>query len=120
MIYILSIIIFLLGVGFHIMQIIRKLRARFPEHGMSSILNLFMKEEWDSLLVSFLVLLSFIMYLVVVEYYQLVLPPWWYKFGVDFILAFVLGYAGQRLAYRYLGTAEKVLEQGADNINLPK
>ena len=42
------------------------------------------------------------------------MPQWWDKYLMDYALALILGYAGQRLAYKYLGTAEKVLSEKAE------
>lgn len=106
-----------LGIGYHIMQSVRRLRKRFPNLGMGDIFSTFFKEEWDSLFVSVLVLISYQMFIFIVRYNGIPMPAWWDKYLCAYWLALVLGYAGQRLAYKYLSTAEKVLEQKSDEIN---
>jgi hypothetical protein len=100
------------------MQKVMHLRKKFPDFGLKEIFTLFFKEEWDSLIVSFLVLCTYQLFLFIIEMAEVVMPAWWDKYLLDYVLAVVMGYAGQRLAYKYLGTAEKVLTEKAE-INKP-
>jgi hypothetical protein len=114
--YLLIFVLQLLGIGFHVMQKIMKIGDSFPEKTRKEIFDTFFKEDWDTLCVSALVLvLDELTYFIIdrytpdfrssINYYVL------YAFG----LAFVLGYSGQRLAYKWLGSAEKVLDSKFDN-----
>jgi hypothetical protein len=116
MIYLFTTILFLLGVGYHVMQKIMELRAKFPELGFKVIFGTFFKQEWDSLLRSFLVYCTLELSLVIISMAQAKMPPWWDKYFAPYILALVLGYAGQRLAYKYLSTAEGVLAEKSDEL----
>ena len=115
MTYILTTILMLIGVLFHVMQKVRQLRVKFPELSPARVWKTFFGEEWDSLIVSFLVWLVYELwiYLSILHHYKL--PAWYSMYGI-WGLALVLGYCGQRVAYRYLGTAEKVLQKRADII----
>lgn len=85
-----------------------------PTKTIREIIAIFVSEDWDTLIVSALVLLlNLVAHFIIaayttlpntVEYYPL------YSFGA----ALVLGYAGQRLIYKYLGSAEKFLDKKVD------
>lgn len=113
--YILTSILIILGVGFHVMQKIRILRTKFPEFSPKKIIATFFTEEWDSLIVSFLVWLVYELGIFIPTYNGVKFPFWWEMIGV-YVAALVLGYCGQRVAYKYLGTAEEVLEKKADDL----
>jgi hypothetical protein len=116
MIYILTILLSIFGVGFHVMQKIKSLRVKFPAFPFKQIWGTFFNEEWDSLIVSGLVLCVQQIALFIVEYNDVKMAAWLDAWGI-FALAFVLGYCGQRVAYKYLGTAEAVLEKQVDKLN---
>ena len=59
MIHFLTFLLFIIGVGYHVMQKVMQLRKKFPDFGLKEIFTLFFKEEWDSLIVSFLVLCTY-------------------------------------------------------------
>lgn len=113
--YVLVLIIFCLGVGFHIMQKIITLRVKFHEFGFSQIFGTFFKEEWDSLMVSALVLSALELALFITDVTHKILPSWVTNWGM-WVLPLVLGYAGQRIAYKWLGTAAEELEKKAEEI----
>lgn len=116
MIYLLTTLPFLLGVGWHIMQIVMKLRKKFPQFGFRMIFVTFFQQEWDSLIRSGLMWATLMMWIFISRTTHIHLPPWYDKWGV-YVIALLAGYAGQRLAYRYLSTAEEVLERKADLIS---
>lgn len=111
----------ILGIGFHVAQKIFTLDKESPEKSMKEIRDLFFENEWSSLLISGLVLLfDFSFHVVVhiwypsfrennitVPFLDITLP----YVITSFIIALVLGYAGQRLAYKYLGKAEQYLSK---------
>lgn len=114
MTYFITTILFALGVGYHVMQVIQRLRRKFPDKGFREIFDTYFREEWDSLIRSGLVWATYELFLFVLDKSEAVMPLWWEKYFAAYALAVVLGYAGQRLAYKYLGTAEKVLSEKAE------
>jgi len=115
MIYILTTCCIVLGICYHVMQKIRSLRIKFPLFQASKIWTTFFGEEWDTLIVSFLSWVVFELATYITIYNNVKLPMWFTNWAV-FILAAVWGYAGQRLAYKYLGTAENVLNKNVDDL----
>lgn len=115
MIYILTTILSFLGICFHVMQKIRALRTSYPQFGVKKIFGTFFTEEWDTLGVSFLcwIVLELAIYITLLN--KVKIPAWVMNWGV-FLLALVWGYCGQRIAYKYLGTAEDVLEKKAEDL----
>lgn len=109
MIYILTIVLFVLGVGYHIMQTVDKLKNKHKEFSFKQIFSVYFNEEWNVLIRSGLVLATYELFLFIISMAEVVMPEWWEKYLVVYGLAVVLGYAGQRLIYKYLGTAEKTL-----------
>lgn len=125
--YFLIVVLQLLGIGFHVMQKVMKIGDTNPGLGKGDIFRIFFNEDWDSLIVSGLVLFSDLTFHLAFNHYNPDMMnssfafPWLGGFtisyrAVSFIIAFVLGYAGQRIAYKYLGTAEKILDKKADKI----
>jgi hypothetical protein len=111
--YILTTLLIFLGVAFNVMQKIKSLRKKFPAFGFRSIWGTFVTEEWDSIAISFVVWLCFELAIFSSHYYHLPLPKWmdnWGKFGVPLLV----GYVGQRIAYKLLGTSAAVLEKKAE------
>ncbi len=119
MIYILTSVLMVIGTMFHVMQKIRQLRIKFPDLAPQRIVKTFVGEEWDSLCCSFLVWLVFELWINISIRNNYKLPAWYDMYGI-YGFALVLGYCGQRIAYRYLGTAEKILQKRADDIEAVK
>lgn len=114
--YVLISVVFVLGTAFHVMQKVMTLRKKFPTLGFGKIWGTFIGEEWDSLMVSTLLLAVVNLFLYIKFYNEWVFPAWLENWGL-YTITLVVGYSGQRIAYRYLGTAEKVLEKRADSID---
>ena len=113
--YLLTIVLFILGVCFHVMQKIMILKASFPQLKFRDIWNTFFKQEWDSLVVSGLVLCVAEIALFIAVNNKVTLPNWLDEWGM-YLIPLVLGYSGQRIAYKYLQTAEAVLEKKVENL----
>ena len=47
------------------------------------------------------------------------IAEWLEDWGM-YIFALVIGYSGQRIAYKYLGAAEQILEKKVDGLNTDK
>lgn len=122
--YIIIFTIQLLGIAFHVVQKVNTLDKQYPEKSIKEIYSLFFENEWSSLSVSALVLFADLFFHFIIDQYfpavremaitvpviNLTMP----YLAVSFIVAFVLGYGGQRLAYKYLGKAEQYLSDKAN------
>ena len=117
MIYILTVALFMLGVGYHVTRQIDILKKKYPECKPGDVLDTFIREDWNTLIRSFLVLCTFEIFIFLKETKAVQMAAWWDRYLVDYALALVLGYAGQRLIYKYLGTAENKLGENAEKIN---
>jgi hypothetical protein len=113
--YILTNALFISGVFLFILSVISKLKIKFPAYDKKEIVKTFYSEEWDSLLVSGVVLLIWNISLALIDVNKIILPLWYEKWG-EFAFALVLGYCGQRLAYSVLSTAEGVLQKKVDQL----
>lgn len=112
MMYLLIVFFQLLGIGFHVMQKIVTLGDKFPIKKMREVFAIFWQEDWDTLMISTLIILLDIgAHYVVFDYLHIPLPTDWYWQVAPFVLALVLGYAGQRLIYKWFGTAEQFLDK---------
>lgn len=113
--YIITTILIIVGLGYHVMQTIKKFKGLFPELPIKTIWATFFKEEWDSLIVSGLGYVLFQTLYFILVYNKVIFPVWFTGWGL-YVLAAVWGYAGQRLSYSFLNTAEQVLEKKVQNI----
>ena len=105
----------LIGIIYMVMVSIKKLRVKYPELQPRTIWGTFMKEEWDSMILSFVGLVAFELVLFTVRYNETVLPKWVEDFGL-YALAAVWGYASQRLAYSVLNTSVAILQKKVDRL----
>lgn len=104
-----------LGVSFDVMNKIGNLRTKFPKLPKAEIVSTFFAEEWDSLIRSALVVCVLFIVLFIIRYNEVILPAWVEGWGM-YAFAWVISYSGQRIAYRALGTAEKVLGDKVDKM----
>jgi hypothetical protein len=113
--YLLIISLQLSGIGLHVMQKIIGIGNLHPDKPASETFKIFMREDWDTLCVSAIVLfLNIIVHYIVGEYAQSISAMEYYTL-TSFAIALVLGYAGQRMIYKYLGSAEKFLDKQVEN-----
>lgn len=113
--YFLTSLILLVGVGYFIINEVSKLKVKYPALSKSQIFSAFFSEEWDSLIWSGLVLISWNIFLYVCEYNQIKFAPWFDKYGM-YVLPLILGWGGQRIAYKSLTTVEGVLDKKIDQL----
>lgn len=114
--YALIFIFFFIGAGFHIMQKIGALREKFPTLTPRTVWQTFFGEEWNVLIVSVLCLVLIEVLHFVVVYKEVQLSPFASKWWFLYALALTIGYAGQRIVYKYLGSAEAALTRKAESI----
>lgn len=100
-----------LGIGFNVMQKIVALGDTYPQLSMREAIVAFFKKDWDTLAISSLVLAFNLAVHFVANYYKAPFTAWVYYPFVSFGIALVLGYGGQRMIYKYLGTAESYLDK---------
>lgn len=118
--YILIIVLQLLGIGFHVMQKVIEIGNHNPLKTSNEIFKIFFAEDWDTLIVSALVLMVDVVFHFANDYYGFINTSFAFPslggltisyLAISFVLAFILGYAGQRIAYKFLGTAEKFINK---------
>jgi hypothetical protein len=107
-----------LGVSLHIVQKITELGKLYPELKPNQIVNTFWNSDWDTLLGSGVVLLLNLTVQFIIENYATKIYNMEYFHLISFGIALILGYAGQRLIYKWLGTAADSLDKKVtDNLN---
>lgn len=115
----LIIVLQVLGIGLHVMQKIVKLGNDYPDKSRQEIKDAFFKEDWDTLSISAIILvLNVVAHIIVVVYApEIAAAKYWnIPFNLwSFFIALVLGYAGQRIIYKLLGTAENFLNKKVDD-----
>jgi ABC-type Fe3+ transport system permease subunit len=128
--YLIIIAFQILGIGFHVSTKIIGIRSRNVGYKIKEVLQIFIDEDWNTLFMSGWVLLFDLLVHFVINYYapdfhkRLVSIPLFISNAVlivpvvvlSFAVAFLLGYGGQRIIYKYLGTAEKFISNKADKI----
>ena len=114
--YILIAILYLLGVGYHVMQKIAAIRVKFPEAPPSMVFSTFLREEWNTLIVSALGLITIEIFWVIAHNQGWKLPDWIHNWGGIYLLAIVSGYSLQRFVYKLLGTAEGVISRKVEQM----
>ena len=113
--YLIVFIMQLLGIGFHVGQKIVSLGNTYPEKGRVEVVRVFFREDWDTLFISTLVLLLNEMIHVIINGYANYITQYTNFYLYSFGAALLLGYAGQRLVYKFFGSAEKFLGDQIDN-----
>lgn len=108
----------LLGVCFHIGQKIMQLDSTHPDDSLQDVWNAFWKADRITVFISALILLlNLIVQFIINNYAMDILYQnknfHLYMFGA----ALVLGYAGQNLIYKFMGTAERFLGKKIDSID---
>jgi hypothetical protein len=112
--YLIILALQLCGIGLHVMQKVSVFDKQYPEKSIKEIMTVFWNEDWNTLAVSAIVLfLNLIAHYIVNTY-----APQVNNFDNYILYAFgaalVFGYAGQRLVYKYLGSAENFLNKKVD------
>jgi hypothetical protein len=103
-------LLYLLGVSYHVMQKIGMLHKKFQDATIGQTFKTFFKEEWDSLVVSGLGLITVQAFWFLAHHKNIPLPQWLHNWGA-YVSTVVLGYCLQRIVYKILGTAEGVMEK---------
>lgn len=107
--YLIIFILQFIGIGLHVAQKVREIDKRSLTDTPREVLAIFFQEDWITLFISGLVLVLNLVAHFILENYSTLPATVEYFDLYGFGIAFVLGYAGQRLIYKYLGTAEEML-----------
>lgn len=105
----------LLGIGFQVMQKVSALKQQHKEFKKKEIFKVFWDEDWNTLAISGLIFLANLLGHYIVANYSNLEEGEWY-FPISFGIAITLGYGGQTIVYKYLGTAQQALQDKADKI----
>lgn len=101
----------IIGIGLNVMQNLMLLGTKFPDEEPLMIIHIFWKQDWDSLGVSAFVLMLDLTVHFAFSYFKAPFITGEYYIFISLGIALVLGYAGQRMVYKYLGSAEKFLDK---------
>lgn len=113
--FILIFILQFIGIRLHVLQKLTALGDKYPDKTKEDIKAIFDKEDWDTLQVSYTVLaLTLVAHLIILVYAPWLRENTWYHLG-SFALSLVIGYAGQRMIYKYLGSAEKFIDKTVED-----
>jgi hypothetical protein len=105
----------LFGIALHGFQKLIELDAKSPDDSKWDVFKLMWKNDGFSFGVSFVVLgLNEVTHFIVARYSTFA-ETFENYYLWSFLVAFVLGYAGQRVIYKYLGRAEEFLNKKVEN-----
>jgi hypothetical protein len=109
--YALITILELIGIGLHVGQKVHELDGKFENDTLKQVFGQFWNSDRVTVFISGLVLLLNLVVHYIIEVYAPSIRDMKYYDLYSFGIALVLGYAGQRLIYKYLGKAEEVLNK---------
>jgi hypothetical protein len=117
--YLLITVLQIVGGWLHAAQKVAIIKKNQPSKKFNEVLSLFWQEDWNTFCFSMppILILNLVGHFAMVEYGpESITSHPWYIIG-SLALAVVLGYAGQRIVYKYLGTAENVLDKQAAKLS---
>lgn len=116
--FILIAVLQFIGIRLHILQKIIAIDKAHPELTRKEVVDTFKENDSFTISVSYLVLgLNLIAHFIIHVFAPKLMDSVPYFIIWAFALAFVLGYAGQRLIYKVLGTAESILNRRIEDKN---
>lgn len=102
----------IIGIGFHAAQKIAGIRSRNNDKKIREIISIFWNEDWNTLLISALVLaLCLTVHFIVLNYFPKSISGHEWYYPISFGIALLFGYMGQRKIYQLFGTAENVFDK---------
>ncbi|WP_430897612.1 MULTISPECIES: hypothetical protein [unclassified Paraflavitalea] len=108
-------LLFIIGMLLYIMFVVRDIRKKFPDFGFRQVFGIFLKQDWDTLIVSGLVMILSLLGIVIIQHYKIKLPIWFDSWG-KYVFILVSGFAGHWLIYSFLGTSAKWIQRNIDKI----
>lgn len=115
--YLLIAVLQILGIGFKAWLTILALDKKFPDDTLDDVMSEFWKSDRITLFISFWIMVSNLVFHFIIEEYSDLSEAVSYYMLINFAIAFVLGFAGQAIVYKYLGKAENVLMRKADKLD---
>lgn len=113
--FLLIFILQILGISLHVLQKCVELDKKFHDDSLGEVFKTFWQNDRITLLISLVVLtLNEVTHFITARYSTFAETMENYYLW-SFVVAFVLGYAGQRVIYRYLGKAEEFLNKKVEN-----
>lgn len=109
-IYIICAIAYFGGQMLSAMEKVSGLRTKYPQLSPGTIVSTYLRQEWNTIIVSFVIMGLCQLSLYIALSNGRPGPGWFWLWGV-YVLALILGYAGQRLVYKYMKTTEQALEK---------
>lgn len=122
--YVLIIMLQFLGVCYRVGETIAQLKKTYPTETKGKIFDIFFKEDWNTLFMSAVVLATDLIFHYIVSKFSInweiiIWQPWGVVditigtlYGIlSYLIAIVLGYKGQDLIYKWLGTAATRLDK---------
>lgn len=115
--YALIFILELIGIGLYVGQIVIELDKKSPDDSKLDVLKLFWKLDGFTLFISVIILVANeVFHLIMETYGQKAIAyvdslPFLNYHLVSFLIAFGLGYFGQRKVYQWLGKAEVFIDK---------
>lgn len=106
--------LYILGVCYQVMQEIGKQRKKYPAYRPGQLFGTYWQEEWNTLIVSALGLVTLQLFGLIAHIKNIPLPVWLHDWGV-YALTPVAGYGWHRIVYSWLGTTEKRLTEYMEN-----
>lgn len=107
-----------IGIRLHILQKIIAIDKAHPELTRKEVIDTFHENDSFTIKVSYLVMaLNLVAHFIIHVYAPALMDTIPYFIIWAFASAFVLGYAGQRLIYKILGTAESVINKKIESKN---
>lgn len=107
----------LIGIGLYVMQIVLELDKKSPDDSKLDVLKLFWKLDGFTIFISGIILVfNEVVHLIMETYGQKSIAyvdglPYINYHLITFIIAFGLGYFGQRKIYQWLGKAETFIDK---------
>ena len=112
--YLLIFILQVLGIGLNVAKKVLQIDKKSPDDSLGEVILVFWNSDRITIFISTLVLVfNLVAHYIIGNYAESITEIPYYEL-ISFGIAFVLGYAGQNLIYKYLGTAEQVLDKKAD------
>lgn len=114
--YLIVLILELIGISLHVMEKVAVFDKKYPECSINQIFKVFWRQDWNTVIISVIVLCLNLMIHLIINWYAPELTTIKYYLLYAFGGALLLGYGGQRFVYRSLGTAEKFLDNKVNGI----
>jgi hypothetical protein len=109
--YVLIFIFEILGISLNVMQNVIKIGDNHPTMNKKDIFAEIWNQDWDTLIVSLIIIVINLFVHYVLYYIDAPVIKIEYYFLYSVVIALLVGYSGQRLAYKLLGSAEKAIDK---------